>query len=146
MWRFLTLLTGGAAECQDLQSGDGCADQLPGQVLPGAVRDHQVPSRQRREGSADHNSGGEADHAVLQGVDSSQGGSISVKVLNPAMGVPISFLDKYCPEQFEIVGCSDNGAVHEIMKLRHFKRHNEPYVEDKKVYKRIFIRYIISTD
>ena len=22
------------------------------------------------------------------------------------MGVPISFLDKYCPEQFEIIGCS----------------------------------------
>ena len=27
-----------------------------------------------------------------------------MKVLNPAMGVPISFLDKYCPEQFEILG------------------------------------------
>lgn len=23
------------------------------------------------------------------------------------MGVPISFLDKYCPEQFEIIGCAD---------------------------------------
>ena len=58
------------------------------------------------------------------------------------MGVPISFLGKYCPEQFEIVGCSDNGAVDEIIKLEHFKRHNEPYVENKKVYKRIFIRHI----
>ena len=58
------------------------------------------------------------------------------------MGVPISFLDKYCPEQFEIIGCSDNGAVDEIIKLSHFKRHNEPYVESKKVYKRIFIRHI----
>ena len=58
------------------------------------------------------------------------------------MGVPISFLDKYCPEQFEIVGCSDNGAVDEIVKLEHFKRHNEPYVENKKVYKRILIRHI----
>ena len=60
------------------------------------------------------------------------------------MGVPISFLGKYCPEQFEIVGCSDNGAVDEIIKLSHFKRHNEPYVESKKVYKRIFIRHIDS--
>src|SRR5699024_4429306 len=58
------------------------------------------------------------------------------------MGVPISFLDKYCPEQFEIIGCSDNGAVDEIINLSHFKRHNEPYVESKKVYKRIFIRHI----
>ena len=60
------------------------------------------------------------------------------------MGVPISFLGKYCPEQFEIIGCSDNGAVDEIIKLSHFKRHNEPYVESKKVYKRIFIRHINS--
>jgi hypothetical protein len=144
VWRFLTLLTGGGTNNSDLQPGDGCADQLSGQVLPGAVRDHQVSSRQRREGFADHSSGGEIDHAVLQGVDSLQDGGISVKVLNPAMGVPISFLDKYCPEQFEILGCSDNGAVNEIMKLQHFKRHNEPYVADKKTYKRIFIRYISS--
>ncbi len=27
------------------------------------------------------------------------------------MGVPISFLDKYSPEQFEILGTSDNGIV-----------------------------------
>ena len=56
------------------------------------------------------------------------------------MGVPISFLDKYCPEQFEIVGASDNGAVDEKYKLPHFKRHNEPYIGGKKQYKRIFIK------
>ena len=27
-----------------------------------------------------------------------------IKIKNPVMGVPITFLDKYCPEQFEIVG------------------------------------------
>ena len=27
------------------------------------------------------------------------------------MGVPITFLDKYCPEQFEIVGCADADVV-----------------------------------
>lgn len=26
------------------------------------------------------------------------------------MGVPISFLDKYCPEQFEILGCTQRGC------------------------------------
>ncbi len=56
------------------------------------------------------------------------------------MGVPITFLDKYCPEQFEIVGASDNGAIDEAYKLPHFKRHNEPYIEGKKAYKRLFIR------
>ena len=32
------------------------------------------------------------------------------------MGVPISFLDKYCPEQFEILGTSDNGLVDDSLK------------------------------
>ena len=40
-----------------------------------------------------------------------------------AMGVPISFLHKYCPEEFEIVGKSDNCAINGHI-----------------VYKRIFIR------
>ncbi len=57
-----------------------------------------------------------------------------------AMGVPITFMDKYNPEQFELIGCSDNGAVANEYKLPHFKRHNEPYIDGKKVYKRIFIR------
>lgn len=56
------------------------------------------------------------------------------------MGVPISFMDKFNPEQFEIIGCSDNGAVPDEYKLPHFKKHNEPYVNGKKGYKRIFIR------
>ena len=59
---------------------------------------------------------------------------------NGVMGVPISFLDKYCPEQFMVVGASDNGAIDDKYKLPHFKKHNEPYVNGKKTYKRIFIR------
>ena len=56
------------------------------------------------------------------------------------MGVPITFMDKYCPEQFELIGCSDNGVIDDKYKLPHFKRHNEPYIKGKKMYKRIFIR------
>ena len=57
------------------------------------------------------------------------------------MGVPISFLDKYSPEQFEIIGASDNGVVDEKYKLPHFKKHNEPYIDGEKKFKRIFIRH-----
>ncbi|MDR2970708.1 MAG: adenine-specific methyltransferase EcoRI family protein [Bacteroidales bacterium] len=32
------------------------------------------------------------------------------------MGVPITFLDKYCPEQFEIMGTSDNGIIDDEFK------------------------------
>jgi hypothetical protein len=35
---------------------------------------------------------------------------------NGAMGVPISFLSKYSPEQFEILGTSDNGLVDDEFK------------------------------
>jgi len=57
------------------------------------------------------------------------------------MGVPITFLDKYNPDQFEVLGASDNGAVDEKYKLPHFKKHNEPYINNAKQYKRIFIRH-----
>ena len=60
------------------------------------------------------------------------------------MGVPITFLDKYNPEQFEIVGASDNGAVDDAYKLPHWKKHNEPYIKGKKTYKRLFIKSITN--
>lgn len=80
------------------------------------------------------------------------------------MGVPISFLDKYSPEQFEILGTSDNGVVDDKYKktpgLRKefvddyykaggtgaYKEGNPTagFYEDgiaKMAYKRIFIRH-----
>ncbi len=81
-----------------------------------------------------------------------------------AMGVPISFLDKYNPEQFEILGTSDNGLVDD--KYKKTSGLTKEFVEDyyksggtgaykegnptagyyenniaKMAYKRIFIRH-----
>lgn len=57
------------------------------------------------------------------------------------MGVPITFLFKYCPEQFEIVGCTEsegkgfsNGLWDENSGVA------QPLVSQKRVYKRIFIK------
>lgn len=36
---------------------------------------------------------------------------IKIKIQNPLLGVPITFLDKYNPEQFEIVGNSDSNVL-----------------------------------
>jgi len=80
------------------------------------------------------------------------------------MGVPISFLDKYSPEQFEILGTSDNGLVDD--KFKKTPGLTKEFVEDyyetggtgaykegnptagyyennvaKMAYKRIFIRH-----
>ncbi|MDD3703669.1 MAG: adenine-specific methyltransferase EcoRI family protein, partial [Victivallaceae bacterium] len=58
------------------------------------------------------------------------------------MGVPISFLDKYCPEQFEILGATEsegrgfsNGLWDESSKV------SQPLVKGQRVYKRIFIKH-----
>lgn len=32
------------------------------------------------------------------------------------MGVPITFIDKYCPEQFEILGCTANPESNDVLK------------------------------
>ena len=57
------------------------------------------------------------------------------------MGVPITFLDKYSPEQFEIVGATEsegkgfsNGLWDEVSGVA------QGVVNGKRVYKRIFIR------
>ncbi|MBO5880124.1 MAG: DNA methyltransferase [Paraprevotella sp.] len=57
------------------------------------------------------------------------------------MGVPISFLDKYCPEQFEIVGATEsegrgfsNGLWDEKSKV------SQPLINGEKQYKRLFIK------
>lgn len=59
------------------------------------------------------------------------------------MGVPITFLDKYCPEQFEIVGRADANIANEnnIYHINGFKdKGGAPLLLGKFVYKRILIR------
>lgn len=56
------------------------------------------------------------------------------------MGVPISFMDKYCPEQFEIIGISGNLASPIV--LPNGKRGSGRfYLAGKRLYDRIVIRY-----
>ena len=57
------------------------------------------------------------------------------------MGVPITFMDKYNPGQFEIIGCSEsegrgfsNGLWDPASKTA------QPIIDEHKVYKRLFIR------
>lgn len=59
-----------------------------------------------------------------------------------AMGVPITFMDKYNPDQFEIIGATEsegkgfsNGLWDEKSKVA------QPLINQKRVYKRIFIKH-----
>lgn len=58
------------------------------------------------------------------------------------MGVPISFLDKFCPEQFEIVGATESEGKGFSNGLWNQKSNvAQPLICGKRVYKRIFIRF-----
>ena len=59
-----------------------------------------------------------------------------------AMGVPITFMDKYNPEQFEIIGATEsegkgfsNGLWNEKSKVA------QPLINQNRIYKRIFIKH-----
>lgn len=59
------------------------------------------------------------------------------------MGVPISFLDKYCPEQFDIVGATESeGKGFSAGLWAEDSKVAQPLVNGLRAYKRIFIRHI----
>ena len=63
------------------------------------------------------------------------------------MGVPISFLDKYCPEQFEILGCTESegkGFSNGLWKQESGVA--QPLVQNQRIYKRLFIRRLPTTN
>jgi len=56
------------------------------------------------------------------------------------MGVPISFLDKFCPEQFEIINPNSirkNGKSHELLAPGADGWH----INGKRKFARIFIKF-----
>lgn len=67
--------------------------------------------------------------------------TIKIRILNPTMGVPITYLDKHNPDQFEVYGATEsegkgfsNGLWKDDSKIA------QPVVNDSRVYKRLFIR------
>lgn len=59
------------------------------------------------------------------------------------MGVPISFLDKYCPEQFEIVGATESeGRGFSAGLWDANSKVSQPLIKGERVYKRLFIKKI----
>ncbi|MEE0930555.1 MAG: adenine-specific methyltransferase EcoRI family protein [Acutalibacteraceae bacterium] len=59
--------------------------------------------------------------------------SFCVRYCNGIMGVPITFLDKYYPKQFDIVGAMTTTKVEGC-------NHGYPYVNSKKIYARILVK------
>lgn len=60
------------------------------------------------------------------------------------MGVPISFLDKYNPDQFDIVGCDfdvKDGRLPELINSDWDGKLDRGYINGKRVYSRILIKH-----
>jgi hypothetical protein len=60
------------------------------------------------------------------------------------MGVPISFLDKYSPEQFEIVGSDTDvkeGKLPHLVNPKWTGKIDRGYIEGNRIYGRILIKH-----
>ena len=60
------------------------------------------------------------------------------------MGVPISFLDKYCPDQFEILGMTDRGNVYGI-KTHEYTEEDTPNANDLNRRGAIFVDGVLKS-
>lgn len=56
------------------------------------------------------------------------------------IGVPITFLDKYCPTQFEIVGITENADYLKSLYLPNQAKYDRPYINGKRIYSRLLIK------
>ena len=59
------------------------------------------------------------------------------------MGVPITFLDKYNPEQFDIIGQTEKDSTSELissLRIDGFQKYDRPYINGIRKYARILIR------
>ena len=57
------------------------------------------------------------------------------------MGVPITFLDKYNPDQFEILCITSNTGVPESLKISGQDKYDRPYLGGKRMYSRLLVKF-----
>jgi hypothetical protein len=60
------------------------------------------------------------------------------------MGVPITFLDKYSPEQFDLIGCDydvKEGKLPQLINQNWNDKFDRGYVSGQRMYGRIFIQH-----
>jgi len=60
------------------------------------------------------------------------------------MGVPITFLDKYSPEQFEVLGCDydvKEGKLPNLINHKWEGKLDRGYINGQRIYSRLFIKH-----
>ena len=61
-----------------------------------------------------------------------------IKIKNPVIGVPITFLYKYCPKQFRIIGIMTGSSSKDFVNGNDNRK--KFYINSKGVYARILIQ------
>lgn len=61
---------------------------------------------------------------------------------NGVIGVPITFLYKYCPTQFEIVGITENAEYLKQLYIPNQLKYDRPYINGKRMYSRLLIKKV----
>ena len=56
------------------------------------------------------------------------------------MGVPITFLYKYNPSQFEIIGITENADYLKSLYINGCQKYDRPYINGKRIYSRLLIK------
>lgn len=56
------------------------------------------------------------------------------------MGVPITFLQKYCPSQFELLGMTDNSGLLERLHIPGQAKYDRPYLNGDRKFPRLIIQ------
>ena len=66
---------------------------------------------------------------------------MKIKIKNPIYGVPISFLNKYCPTQFEIVDARNYANTEKLKnKSTYLVKDADGSINGKPTYARILIK------
>ena len=63
-----------------------------------------------------------------------------IKYCSGVMGIPITFIDKYNPDQFEILGNSSEMAMEIVLDGKLKRNPQRFYVNGKRLYDRILIK------
>lgn len=65
-----------------------------------------------------------------------------IRIKKPIYGVPITFLDKYCPTQFQIVGITENADYLKELYIDGNEKYDRPYLKGKRMYSRLLIKRV----
>ena len=107
-----------------LQRGDGRSNNISGQIQSESVRDSEISQGSGRQRSLD-----KWKMSLLSYLNSPE----DMERCNGIMGVPITFLDKYNPDQFELLGMMASTQITDY-------NFGYPFINGKKRYARILIR------